>query len=155
MSYRNFRVVSYVTLYETNKNLPHSCSYQRQTSWLWTSKAKQLDWGPHEGQLRTNLSWLLGWGHPGGEEGGYCHIWIYWYVLLWMVWFSSSLLWNRVYYWSESLGLDYRVSFFGWRCWSRLRKLGIGTQKYKKKSNRFCFGWAVLVTSVVSGKQLI
>ena len=37
---------------------------------------------------------------------------------------------------------------------SRLGKPGITTQKYKK-SNRFCFGWTVVVTSVVSGKQLL
>ena len=34
-----------------------------------------------------------------------------------------------------------------------------GNRKLKlkniKKSNRFCFGWTVLVTSVISGKQLL
>ena len=38
---------------------------------------------------------------------------------------------------------------------SRLGKLGIATQNYKKKIKWFCFGWTVLVTSVVSGKQLL
>ena len=37
--------------------------------------------------------------------------------------------------------------------------LNSGNRKLKlkniKKSNRFCFGWTVLVTSVVSGKQLL
>ena len=32
---------------------------------------------------------------------------------------------------------------------------GIATEKYKNKSNRICFGWTMLLTSEVSGKQLL
>ena len=79
---------------------------------------------------------------------GHCYIW---------VWFSSSLLWDRVYK-SESWGLEQGIIFQETDQLVEDLSLdqgnrGIVTEKYKK-SSCFCFGWTVLVTSVVSGKQL-
>ena len=42
----------------------------------------------------------------GGGGGGYCHI----YLLLWRVWLSCTLVWDRVKK-SEILGLDYDIIF--------------------------------------------
>ena len=42
--------------------------------------------------------------------GGTAIYGLYWYVPLWRVWFSSNLLWNRVYK-SECLGLEYGIIF--------------------------------------------
>ena len=107
-----------------------------------------------------NLKLFLSKVKPRTPPGGTSIYGLYRYVPLWRVWFSSDLLWDRVYK-SESLGLEDGIIFhlnwsIGWRFKSRRGKPGIATQKYKKKSNLFCFGWTVLVTSLIpSGKQLI
>ena len=47
---------------------------------------------------------------PGGGGGVTAIYGLYRYVPLWRVWFSSSLLWDRVYK-SESLGLEQGIIY--------------------------------------------
>ena len=64
------------------------------------------------------------------------------YVPLWRVWFSSSLVWDRVYK-SESLSLEQGILFQETdqlvkdNFQSRLGKPGIATQKYKQNQISF------------------
>ena len=55
---------------------------------------------------------LLRNASKSGGGGGTAIYGLYRYVPLWRVWFSSSLLWDRVYK-SESLGLEQGIIFQG------------------------------------------
>ena len=61
----------------------------------------QVKYTNEQNQRRTKL-----WSTPGGGGGGGTAMYgLYRYVPLWRVWFSSSLLQDRVYK-SERLGLE-------------------------------------------------
>ena len=74
------------------------------------------------------------------------------------VWFSSSVLWDRVYK-SQNVGLEQGIFFQETDQLVEDFSLDQGNRelplKNMKKSTRFCFGWTVFVTSIVSGKQLL
>ena len=87
-----------------------------------------------------------GYFQPGGSTVIYG---LYRYVPLWRVWFSSSLLQDRVYK-SERLGLEQGIIF------QETDQLVEDFIQTRDCGIRFCFGsTTVLVTSVVSGKQLL
>ena len=61
--------------------------------------------------------------------------------------YDFQAVYTGIGYINQRVWVQYRVSLS--------RKLISWPLKNIKKSNRFCFGWTVLVISVVSGKQLL
>ena len=61
--------------------------------------------------------------------------------------YDFQAVYTGIGYIYQRVWVQYRVSLS--------RKLISWPLKNIKKSNRFCFGWTVLVISVVSGKQLL
>ena len=96
-----------------------------------------------------------GWFQAGEGGGGTAIYGLYRYVPMRRVWFSSSLRWDRAYK-SESLGLKegiiFHLKLINWlKILVQTRETG---NCHSKKSNRFCFSWTVLATSVVKGSRV-